>query len=85
MFISITIETGYRCVSEVNSSASLCQYLGDAISARVNSIQKVKGENQGIFSLVFDPPQPLLMKFNISQYFRFECPDAALGSIGWRY
>ncbi len=66
----------YKCTEEDEYAASECSYRGMKIDISLTSIEKVEGENQGIFTFTFKPLLLNLAKLDLKGYFFFSCEDA---------
>jgi cysteine-rich repeat protein len=82
---SCTVEVHYRCPLNSSLNASACQYVGPSVSIVLTETQKDPQADQGIFTFRVEPPLLLLQRFNLSDFFDFQCPQAAFSIANWTY
>jgi cysteine-rich repeat protein len=82
---SCSLEPFHKCFNGSQSSPSSCQYVGENLDITLVDTHRTEGSNQGVFSFAFAPPMPLLGKFNISDYFFFDCSNASFTVASWTY
>jgi cysteine-rich repeat protein len=67
------VESRYRCENGSSTSASICYYIGSAVTLALQSITKTEGQNQGVFKFSVSPALTNLEKLNLTTYLTFNC------------
>jgi cysteine-rich repeat protein len=67
------VESNYRCENGSSTSASVCYYIGSAVTLALQSITKTEGQNQGLFQFTVSPALSNLQKLNLRTYLTFSC------------